>query len=640
MDDNILSGISGLSDAAPPPSAEGAEAPPVSIARPAPGPTAMAASPTAAAAGNIPGQQPADVQPPAASTPAVQPGTPHAGLRNMLQSLFLGMDAFGKSIATGGREGGVGEVIQARQEERKMKLEEAASTRAGALADAQLKHTQALTNATIAQTEINKMNAPVEHQNMVIGNQKALYDLYVNVLHVNPLFAVPIVQGQTTDAHMNAIDQKAGGDLVGHTVIPVHDDTVGGNGTSYGFGYDQLRKVNIPIELAAGVITNLQNQINLAKGVLPDGEKDPAIQAAQGKLDVMKKGSAVNGYDFFVFDNQVQSQILSRVNNQQTMAKFQEEQAKAKSAAQAADPLFKMENEPGEMAAEKSSAAIALLQNKITDPSTTPQDKVRSARLLSQAVTAHALHQQDQIQKANADQAAKQGDPKAAGRLLNTGDVTIADLKTRGMTTKWLMDAIAAAKAENPKYNPADELIAENVAKSPAQNTFFASANSLIAKHGTLDQLQANYNKLPNGQFPAFNKMADYTSYAEGHPEMAGFMQTAIGAADDYAKVMGGGQGSDSARLEILHSFAASHSPEQMKAAIDSARMAVGSQVKERIGTNKFLDRQYGYGLDNVPGEFRGKAAAPAPAGATMKVPGSDGQLHWSDGKQDLGVVQ
>jgi hypothetical protein len=28
------------------------------------------------------------------------------------------------------------------------------------------------------------------------------------------------------------------------------------------------------------------------------------------------------------------------------------------------------------------------------------------------------------------------------------------------------------------------------------------------------------------------------------------------------------------------------------------------------------------------------------PKGATMKVPGSDGKLHWSDGKRDLGVVQ
>ena len=28
------------------------------------------------------------------------------------------------------------------------------------------------------------------------------------------------------------------------------------------------------------------------------------------------------------------------------------------------------------------------------------------------------------------------------------------------------------------------------------------------------------------------------------------------------------------------------------------------------------------------------------PDGATMKVPGSDGKMHWSDGKRDLGVVQ
>jgi hypothetical protein len=36
------------------------------------------------------------------------------------------------------------------------------------------------------------------------------------------------------------------------------------------------------------------------------------------------------------------------------------------------------------------------------------------------------------------------------------------------------------------------------------------------------------------------------------------------------------------------------------------------------------------------------KASAPSgpPAGATMKVPGSDGKLHWSDGKRDLGIVQ
>jgi len=34
------------------------------------------------------------------------------------------------------------------------------------------------------------------------------------------------------------------------------------------------------------------------------------------------------------------------------------------------------------------------------------------------------------------------------------------------------------------------------------------------------------------------------------------------------------------------------------------------------------------------------QAGQTPPPGATVKVPGSDGKLHWSDGKQDLGVVQ
>jgi hypothetical protein len=33
-------------------------------------------------------------------------------------------------------------------------------------------------------------------------------------------------------------------------------------------------------------------------------------------------------------------------------------------------------------------------------------------------------------------------------------------------------------------------------------------------------------------------------------------------------------------------------------------------------------------------------ATSGPPAGATMQVPGSDGKLHWSDGKRDLGVIQ
>lgn len=50
------------------------------------------------------------------------------------------------------------------------------------------------------------------------------------------------------------------------------------------------------------------------------------------------------------------------------------------------------------------------------------------------------------------------------------------------------------------------------------------------------------------------------------------------------------------------------------------------------------LDRFGSGGTTIRPGS--GQQTPTAPAGATMKVPGSDGKLHWSDGKNDLGVAQ
>lgn len=512
------------------------------------------------------------------------------------------MDAFGKSIATHGKEGGVQEVEQVQNANKQLAMEQQKAQREGNLVDAQIKHTQALTNMTVAQIELNKQNAPLEHQKLVIDNQKSLYDLYVNQLHINPIFAVPIVEGQATGDHMNAISAKANGDLVGNTVLPVHDEKSGGSGNSYGFSYDSLRRVNIPMEQAGPVLQNLQNQIDLAKGVLPNGDKDPAVQAAQGKLDVMKKGSSVNGYDFFVFDNQVQGQILSRVANQKAVSDFQEKQAQATKAKQEADPLFKLENDPSALSGEKASAAIPQLQAKLQDPNTSAEDKVRATRLLAVASSAHARFLQDTVSKANADQQAKQGDPAAAGAMLAKGDLTLSDLKTRGMTPKFIMDATNAAQKVDPSYRPADEVIAEKVANSPEQTKFFGSANSLIAKGGTLDQVVAQGARLPNHTFPFFNKIADAKNYQGGSPEVAAYMQTALAAADDYAKVVGGGQGTEGMQLKFLNALNASQNQGQRIDVVNSMRQGVGSQVKERIGNNQFLDRLYGYGLKNIPG--------------------------------------
>ena len=196
--------------------------------------------------------------------------------------------------------------------------------------------------------------------------------------------------------------------------------------------------------------------------------------------------------------------------------------------------------------------------------------------------------------EANARQAAAQGDPKVAGQLLANGSLTLADLKTRGSTPQFIEKSTLAAQKISPQYNPADEVIAESVAKSPAANQFFGSANSLITKGGTLDQLEKLGANIPQHDFPVLNTVDDWQKLARGKGPLAGYAATALGAADDYGKVMGGGAASDHARDAALNIFSQAASPEQRAQAIQATRATVQSQRDSRIGNNQFLKRQYG----------------------------------------------
>ena len=205
--------------------------------------------------------------------------------------------------------------------------------------------------------------------------------------------------------------------------------------------------------------------------------------------------------------------------------------------------------------------------------------------------------------------------PKAAavdaGRMLADGSLTLSDLKTRGMTPGFILQATNNAQKINPNYKPSDEVVAESIAKSPQANQFFGSSNSLISKGGTLDQLAVIGAKIPQNKVPILNKVEDWTKLAAGNGPLAGYAATVLGVADDYGKVMGGGAASDNARNSALALIGAAASPEARASAIDSIRNSVVSQTKERIGTNQFLKRQYGYAL---PQETSGPQQA-KPAG-------------------------
>jgi hypothetical protein len=55
---------------------------------------------------------------------------------------------------------------------------------------------------------------------------------------------------------------------------------------------------------------------------------------------------------------------------------------------------------------------------------------------------------------------------------------------------------------------------------------------------------------------------------------------------------------------------------------------------------NRFFTPDAQSTLQTLSANAPTKQKAARPAGATMRVPGSDGKMHWSDGKQDLGVAE
>jgi hypothetical protein len=217
-----------------------------------------------------------------------------------------------------------------------------------------------------------------------------------------------------------------------------------------------------------------------------------------------------------------------------------------------------------------------------------------------------------------ADQVITQGGPVAAGKLLADGSLTLSELKSRGTTPDFIVQATNAAKQITPAYNPQRAEAELNVAKSPANLAFFGSAKSLTDPGGTLDQLKAAGKDIPDGKFPAWNSMADIYKAQTGSGPIAHYAATLIGVADDYAKVTGGGQGTEGMQKFIMSLAPAKASPEARDGAIDGFRGSVNSQVASRIGSNAVLKNMYG---QNLPTNQAGNAAATPSGMVTMKAP-------------------
>jgi hypothetical protein len=256
------------------------------------------------------------------------------------------------------------------------------------------------------------------------------------------------------------------------------------------------------------------------------------------------------------------------------------------------------------------NGSVGFLQNALDDVNAS-KNKQAAAQIAAE--TPVKIAQQQQMDKARlpfdlarikAEEAVKDGDPKAAGALLFNGDVApsqIANARKPAFAQQAFTEAKNLAQQSGTHWDAQSAEGYFKTASSPTNVQFFGSANSLLDKGGTIDQLMAAYEELPNGRIPIINKAVNWADKTVGGKAPAGFQATAIGLADDYAKVMGGGQGSDSARNEILQSIMMSSSKGQMSATLAGMRAAVTSQVSSRFGNNPVMRRMYGNNVAPPP---------------------------------------
>lgn len=282
-----------------------------------------------------------------------------------------------------------------------------------------------------------------------------------------------------------------------------------------------------------------------------------------------------------------------------------------------ADPLLRMERNPEqEMAGDKLPAAVGYLSKEIHSA-----DAGRAARatsLLGQAkVTQNVINQQKESE-AIATQAAAEGDPAKMAQLLDAGVVSPTQAfssRRPDYVQKVNQMTVDLAKSHGKTWDAQVAQADFDNAHNPANVAFFGSAHSLVDKGGTLDQLREAGKKLPQGEYPAWNKLADWKEAQTGSGPLAKYATVALGGADDYAKVMGGGVGSDSAREAFLETVKASLGQTSREGALEGAGESVKSQMAGRIGKNQLMQKLYG---DAVVPEKGAKAAAET----TTHVPG------------------
>jgi hypothetical protein len=145
-----------------------------------------------------------------------------------------------------------------------------------------------------------------------------------------------------------------------------------------------------------------------------------------------------------------------------------------------------------------------------------------------------------------------------------------------------------------------------------------------------LESLGAAATALQNGDLPMLNRLANQYGVASGSSAPLVFDTLKTALTGELGKAFSGGAATVSEQENISHSINNANSPRQLADVANANRQLMK-------GKRDALINQYQQGLQGHPA-FNNAPVGPPP-GATHIVPGSDNRMHYTDGKNDLGVA-
>jgi len=527
------------------------------------------------------------------------PATPNVGghsrLLAMVHGLSIGLSAAATSMATGGREGGAQEVVRIQGEEQAQK--QAAQQVALAQKNAELQH-QILTGNLNHQTAMNHILLATVPDEIAKS-------------HLDVQGAAQTNIGRAQDIRTKALqDLEATGDLASYnTTLRKLDTTSGAAPSTSGAAPASAQTPNVlpGVTPATGAAS---------AGTAPTAGA-PAItippvvvarwkNATDSAVSAYPNDSQIQQYRSVLADpKSTPSQMALAANGAQNRMSALDVGVKSRTGQQAADPLYKLESDPNEITGDKAPAAVALLSSKLADPNLSPDQKPRVQRLLNMANQAQANALKFDEAKERTKQTITDGDPKAAGALLQSGLVSPGQLissrkpqfaqqafdeairlggGTKDATGKWTGGTWSAVKAE-AQYD---------YAKNPKTQNTLNLLTTMQNPGGSIDIAQRTFNTIPGKvDVKAFNKILAGAQTQFGGTSTVAFQAAMTSLADEYAQVLQGGAATETTLKQAHDLIQQAYTKNQGAAAFDTIRADMGARQKGMVRDNPALMSMY-----------------------------------------------